>query len=289
MPAEGGAPRRLTWHPGPDIAEGWTPDGKKVLFRSSREAYADFDRLYTVSVEGGWPEVLPMWRGEDAWFSPDGTRIAYVPNLKWQAAWKRYRGGQTTPIDIVKLTDLTLERIPRENSNDSHPVWFGDAVYFLSDRNGAVTLFAYDTKTKAVKQVIENKGLDLKSVSAGPDVLVYEQFGGIYLFDPRSGKSTKVQIQVSGDVPSTRAHYEKVGEKIQNAGISSTGVRAVFEARGEILTVPAEKGDVRDLTRTTAVAERDPSWSPDGKAIGFSRTSRGSMRCTLWISLDSGR
>jgi tricorn protease len=269
MPAGGGEPRRLTWHPVPDIAEGWTPDGKKVLFRSGREAYADFDRLYTVSVEGGGPEALPMWRGEDAWFSPDGTRIAYVPNLKWQTSWKRYRGGQTTPINIVKLSDLALERIPRENSNDSHPVWFGDTVYFLSDRNGAVTLFAYDTKTKAVKQVVENKGLDLKTISAGPDALVYEQFGGIYLFEPRSGKSTKVPIQISGDLPSTRAHYEKVGEKIQNGGISPTGVRAVFEARGEILSVPAEKGDVRNLTRTTAVAERDPAWSPDGKSIAF--------------------
>src|SRR5579859_1118226 len=269
IPAEGGEPRRLTWHPDPDVAVGWTPDSKKVLFRSGREAYADIERLYTVGLEGGFPEALPMWRAEDAWFSPDGTRIAYVPNLKWQTAWKRYRGGQTTPINIVKLSDLSLERIPRENSNDAHPVWFGDTIYFLSDRNGAVTLFSYDTKTKAVKQAIENKGLDLKSVSAGPDALVYEQFGGIYLFEPRGGKSTKVQIHISGDLPATRPHFEKVGTKIQNAAISPSGVRAVFEARGEILTVPAEKGDVRNLTRSTAVAERDPAWSPDGKSIAF--------------------
>ncbi|HTT32880.1 MAG TPA: protease, partial [Methylomirabilota bacterium] len=96
IPAEGGEPKRLTWHPGTDVAVGWTPDGKKVLFHSDRESYADFDRLYTVPVEGGPAEVLPMWRGEDAWFSPDGKRIAYVPNLIWQTAWKRYRGGQTT-------------------------------------------------------------------------------------------------------------------------------------------------------------------------------------------------
>src|SRR5258706_3062244 len=269
VPAEGGEPRRLTWHPGPDIAEGWTPDGKKVLFRSGREAYADFDRLYTVGVEGGWPEALPMWRGEDAWFSPDGTRIAYVPNLKWQTSWKRYHGGPTTPINIVTLSNLSLERMPREKSNDSNPVWFGDTVCFLSDRNRGVTVFAYDTKTKAGKEGVERKGLDLKTVSAGPDALVYEQFGAIYLFDPKNGKSTKVQIHISGDLPSTRAHFEKVGEKIQNAAISPTGVRAVFEARGEILPVPAEKGDVRNLTRTTAVVERDPSWSPDGKSIAF--------------------
>jgi len=116
MPAEGGEPRRLTWHPGFDRPWGWTPDGKKVLFTSAREAYADFERLYTISIEGGVPDVLPMWRGEAASFSPDSARIAYVPNLKWQESWKRYRGGQTTPIYIVRLSDLQLEKVPRENS-----------------------------------------------------------------------------------------------------------------------------------------------------------------------------
>jgi len=269
MPAQGGEPKRLTWHPGADVVVGWTPDNKKVLFNSPREAYADFDRLYTVPVEGGVPEALPMWRGETGSFSPDGTRFAYVPNQKWQTSWKRYHGGQTTPIYIVRLSDLALEKLPRENSNDANPVWVGDTIYFLSDRSGPVTLFAYDTKSKAVKQVLANNGLDLKAVSAGPDALVYEQFGSIYLFEPGSGKSRKLNIQIAGDLPATRPHYVKVADKIQNARISPTGARAVFEARGEILTVPAEKGETRNLTRTTAVAERDPAWSPDGKWIAY--------------------
>jgi tricorn protease len=269
MPADGGEPKRLTWHPDADVVVGWTPDGKKVLISSGREAYADFDRLYTIPVEGGVPEVLPMWRGEAASYSPDATRIAYVPNLKWQVAWKRYHGGQTTPVYLLRLSDLQLEKVPRENSNDDDPVWVGDTVYFLSDRKGAVSIFAYDTKTKNVKQVLDNKGLDVKSLSAGPDALVYEQFGGIYTLDLKTEKPSKVEIHISGDLPATRPHYEKVADKIQNAAISPTGVRAVFEARGEILTVPAEKGDVRNLTRTTAVAERDPAWSPDGKSIAF--------------------
>ena len=269
MPADGGEPRRLTWHPGQDAPVGWTNDGKKILFVSGRDAFADITRLYTTPVEGGVPEVLPMWRALEGSYSPDGTRMAYVPNFQWQQAWKRYRGGQTTPVYIVKLNDLSLEKLPRENSNDSSPVWVGDTVYFLSDRNGPVTIFAYDTKTKSVKQVLRNTGLDLKSMSAGPGALVYEQFGGIYLLDTGNGKAKQVDIRIAGDLPATRPHYEKVADRIQAAAISPTGKRAVFEARGEILTVPAEKGDVRDLTRTAAFAERDPSWSPDGKWIAY--------------------
>ena len=286
IPADGGEPKRLTWHPAADVAVAWTPDGKKVLFHSGREAYADFDRLYTVPVEGGPAEVLPMWRGEDAWFSADGSRLAYVPNEVWQTSWKRYRGGQTTPIYIVRLNDLALEKVPRENSNDKHPVWFGDTVYFLSDRNGPVSLFAYDTKSRTVKQVVENKGLDFKSLSAGPDALVYEQFGGIFLYSPASGKSAKVDIRIAGDLPSTRPHFEKAASKIQNAAISPTGARAVFEARGEIFTVPGEKGDIRNLTRTSAVAERDPAWSPDGKSIAFFSDESGEY--ALHIADQSG-
>ncbi|HXD29931.1 MAG TPA: PDZ domain-containing protein [Pyrinomonadaceae bacterium] len=269
MAAGGGEPKRLTWHPGADVAVGWTPNGKRVLFRSSREAYADFARLYTVGLEGGWPEVLPMWRGEEGSYSPDGTRLAYVPNLKWQTSWKRYRGGQTTPVYIIQLSDLKLEKVPRDNSNDSDPVWFGDQVYFLSDRNGPVTLFSYDPRSKAVKQVVQNTGLDLKSVTAGPDVLAYEQFGGIYLWDPKTSRSSRVNIEISGDLPATRPHYEKVGDRITTAQISPTGARAVFEARGDILTVPAEKGDARNLTHSTAVMERDAAWSRDGKSIAY--------------------
>jgi tricorn protease len=269
MSAEGGEPRRLTWHPANDGPVGWTPDGKRVTFISTRDAWADVTRIYAVSVEGGVPEVLPMWRAFEGSYSPDGRSFAYVPNLKWQDAWKRYRGGQTTPIYIVGLSDLHLEKVQRENSNDANPVWVGNTVYFLSDRNGPVTIFAYDVKSKQVKQVLENKGLDIKSISGGPDALVYEQFGGIYTLDTKSGKSERVNIHVAGDLPATRPHFEKVADKIGNANISPTGARAVFEARGEILTVPAEKGDIRNLSRTTTVVERDPAWSPDGKWIAY--------------------
>src|SRR5439155_1627803 len=198
-------------------------------------------------------------------------------------------GGQTTPIYIVKLADLTLERVPRENSNDSSPEWVGDTVYFLSDRNGPVTLFAYDAKAKTVKQVIANNGLDFKSFSAGPDALVYEQFGGIYLFDPASGKSKKVDIRISGDLPATRPHYEKMAQKIMRANLSPTGARAVFEAHGEILTVPAEKGDIRNLTRSNAVADLDPAWSPDSKWLTYSKYLPNHLRSVFLYALDTGK
>lgn len=288
IPADGGEPRRLTWHPAADVVQGWTPDGRNVLFSSPREAYADFDRLYTIPAEGGVPAVLPMWRGEAASYSPDATRLAYVPNFQWQQAWKRYRGGQTTPIYLLRLSDLQLEKVPRDNppSNDNDPVWIGDTVYFLSDRKGPVTIFAYDTKAKQVKQILENNGLDLKSLSGGPDTLVYEQFGGIYTLDLKTQKAGKVDIHISADLPATRPHFEKVADKIQNAAISPSGARAVFEARGEILTVPAEKGDARNLTRTTAVAERDPAWSPDGKSIAFFSDETGEY--SLHVADQSG-
>ena len=139
----------------------------------------------------------------------------------------------------------------------------------MSDRNGPVTLFSYDTKNKSVKQAVENKGLDFKSLSAGPDALVYEQFGGIYLYDPQKSEAKKVEIHIAGDLPATRPHFEKLADKISNAAISPSGARAVFEARGEIFSVPGEKGNTRNLTRTPAIAERDPAWSPDGKWIAY--------------------
>ncbi len=271
VPAVGGVPRRLTYHPGPDQVVGWTPDGRRVVFHSSRgdDVGIGIPRFYTVGLEGGYPEELPLPSGISASFSPDGNRLACVPTLQWQRAWKRYRGGQTTPVWLVNLSDLKVEKVPRENSNDSNPMWVGDKVYFLSDRNGPVTLFVYDTKSKTVDQIIPNDGLDFKAASAGPGAIVYEQFGSLNLFDLATGKAQKLNVTLNGDFPEVRPRYVKVGQRIANAGISPTGVRAVFEARGEILTIPAEKGDIRNLTQTTGIMERDPSWSPDGKWVAY--------------------
>ena len=168
MPSQGGVPKRLTWHPDSDAALGWTRDGKKVMFSSTRNSYSRFRELYLAGLDGGLEEKLPLPMGHEAVFSPTSDRLAYVPLSRAFTAWKRYRGGQATPIWIASLSDSAIEKVPRETSNDYSPMWVGDKVYFLSDRSEPVTLYAYDTRTKQVTQAVRNTGMDFKSASAGP-------------------------------------------------------------------------------------------------------------------------
>jgi tricorn protease len=275
--SEGGVPRRLTWEPTGNLAVGWTPDGKDVLFASGHASKSVYPRLFRVRADGVGPaDLLPLPSADWGSFSSDGNTLAYVPVRQWQSAWKHYRGGQTTPVWLVNMKTLDLEKVPRENSNDSNPVWVGATVYFLSDRNGAVSLFKYDTKTKQVQQVLENHGLDLKSLSAGPDGLVYEQFGSLHLYDLKTGQEHAVPVIIGGDLPHLVAHLAPVPARAaENISLSPTGVRVVAEARGDIFTLPVEKGDTRNLTKTPGSAERDPSWSPDGKSIAYFSDASG--------------
>jgi tricorn protease len=269
VPATGGVPKRLTWHPSPDLVLGWSRDGKRVLFASGREESQGLPQLFTIGVDGVFPEKLPLPWGFEASYSPDGSRIAYVPIRRAFTAWKNYRGGDTTPIWLANLSDSKIEKIRRDNSNDINPMWVGEKVYFLSDRNGPFALYSYDTRTKQVKEEVKNSGLDFKSAGAGPDGIVIEQFGALLFFDPKSGKTNPIPVTVAGDLSQLRDHMLTVGNKLMNAHLSPNAARAVFEANGEIMTVPAEKGDVRNITNTTGVMERFPAWSPDGKTIAY--------------------
>ncbi len=293
VPAAGGEPRRLTWHPSTDVALGWTPDGKHVIFRSLRSSYSRFERLYTVPVEGGFPAALPLPMGVQGSYSADASHIAYVPSWNRRlgaatsyVAIQHYRGGHTASIWIADLADSSIVKVPHVDSNDYSPMWLGDKIYFLSDRAGPVTLFVYDTKTQEVKKLLDNSGFDFKSASAGPGVIVYEQLGSLHLYDPATGKEKQLDVRVAADMPQVRPHFEKVGEHLLNANISPTGQRAVFEAHGEIFTVPAEKGDIRDLTRTPGAAERDPAWSPDGNSIAYFSDESGEY--ALYITSQEG-
>jgi tricorn protease len=284
VPSRGGQPRRLTWHPGPEDVLTWTPDGKRVAFLSTRKSANDPQQMYTIAVEGGPATEVPLPRVEEASYSPDGTHLAYQPNFQWQPAWKGYRGGQTRTVWLADLADSSIVRIPQlDNSNDSNPMWIGNRVYFLSDRKGPIALYSHDIASKNIAEVVPNEGLDISSASAGPGAIVYAKPGALYLLDLATGNSRKVALEINADIPFMAPHFEKIdaASGIANAAISPTGQRAVFEAHGEILTVPVEKGDPRNITNTTGAMERDPSWSPDGKWIAAFSDESGEYALTI--------
>lgn len=281
VPAAGGTPKQLTWHPAADDAVGWSPDGKSVLIRSNREASNDSAMLYRLPLSGGMPLALPLSMAEQGSFSPDGTQIAYNPVFQWEPDWRGYQGGQTPRIWIAKLSDSSVTKIPHDNSNDTDPMWVGDHVYFLSDRNGPATLFDYDTTNGKLNQLVANDGYPIDAVGAGANAIVYTQMGVLHLLDLASGKDSIVPVTIDGPLPQTVSYFKKVAKEIENYGISATGARAVFEAHGDIFSVPAEKGDVRNLTRTENAAERDPAWSPDGKSVAYFSDASGEYALTI--------
>ena len=275
--ADGGEPRRLTWHTTADLVQGWSPDGSRVVFTSTRSAAPSGTAVnfWSVSTAGGLPEALPLHRGWQGKYSPDGKRFAYRLATSWDDERRNYRGGQNKPIWIVDLPGLDLETIPWEGSKDIDPVWIGETVYFASDRDWVSNVWSYNTRSKALIQVTEFRDFDVKALDAGGGAVVFEQGGRIHLLDPATGRSNPVAITVRGDFPWLIATWHGVQNRIINATLSPTGKRAVFEARGEIFTVPAEKGSWRNLSNSAASAERNPAWSPDGKWISwFSDSSK---------------
>ncbi len=298
MSAEGGSPKRLTYHPGMDRVRGWTPDGHRVLFASSRDSVPQesFFRLWSVALEGGLPEALALPRAFSGAYSPDGKRLAYeefstafVPNWYEASFWRHYRGGRTHPIRIANLSGDSNEKLPWTNSNDTSPMWVGNSIYFLSDRNFTVNLFSYNLSTKQVTQLTRHDDFDIMTASAGPDAVVYEQAGYIWLFDVKAGKAHKLTIQAAGDLPWAQPQLKKVAAMVRNSSLSATGVRAAFEARGDIFTIGAEKGDARNLTQSPGAHDRNPAWAPDGGQIAWLSDSSGEYQLMIGDAIGIGK
>jgi tricorn protease len=272
VPAAGGVPKRLTWHPGADLVQGFTPDGKAVTFTSARTVFTNrHTRLYTVPLDGGFETELPVPHAARATWAPDGRRIAYNPLAPAFLQWKQYRGGRVSRVWLYNTGDHAIEKItqPAGRSNDADPMWVGDKVFFRSDRNGEFNVFSYDMGSKKVSQVTRHEDFPVLSASAGGGKIVYEQGGRIHLLDPATGTSRRLSFTAPADLRETRTRFVKGAKYIRNFSLSPSGARAVFEFRGEIVTVPGEKGDVRNLTNTTGAHERWPVWSPDGKQIAY--------------------
>jgi len=314
VPAAGGEPRRLTWHPVADVVQGWTPDGKSIVFSSPRATWAPnaAPRFWTVPVEGGVETPMALPRAYQGKISPDGKRIAYRMNNSWDEERRNYRGGQNRPIWIVDLKTYDLETTPHASSDlvvaqagaprssahfqpadaeskNTDPVWVGnDAVYFISDRDGVANVWSYDTKTKKLAQLTKFSDYDVKALDASNDgsAVVFEQAGYIHLLDPRSGKEHVVDITAAGDFPWMMPQWKDVSGNISNLVLSPSGRRAAVEARGEIFTIPAEKGDVRNMTNSSASAEHEPAWSPDGKQLSYFSDKSGEY--ALYIEAQDG-
>ncbi len=286
--AEGGEPRRLTWHPGADTVQGWTPDGRSIMFSSSRATWSPSGapRFWTVSIDGGVEQPMTLPRGFQGKISADGSRIAYRMNNSWDDERRNYRGGQNRPIWIVDLKTYDLVSPPWTDSKDIDPVWVGEDVYFISDRDGVANIWSYDTSTKKLAQVTRFTDFDVKTMDSGSGAIVFEQAGYVHEMDPKSGKEHVVNITATGDFPWMMPRWEDVSNRLTNIALSPTGKRIVVEARGEIFTIPAEKGDVRNLTNSTGSAERDPAWSPDGKWISYFSDRSGEYR--LYIEAQDG-
>ena len=291
MASGGGVPRRITHHPAPDRMLGWYPDGQSLLIASPMASGTNrFFQLYKVGKNGGLPQKLAVPYGEFGAISPDGQWLAYMPQTQDFRTWKRYRGGWASHLWLYNLTTGAWKNVSTTDANDGQPMWHGKLLYFLSDRGPAqrANIWAFDPATDSARQVTRYADYDIHFPSSGPTDIVFEKGGRLFLLDLAAEQAHEVPVQVVTDLSTLKPRLDSVGRLIQNAGISPTGKRAVFEARGDVFTLPAENGPAFDLTRTSGAAERFPAWSPDGKWIAYWSDQSGEYELAIRPADGSG-
>jgi tricorn protease len=284
IPTEGGQPQRLTWHPGVDQVTGWTPDGESILFASARESVPTMEsKIFKINKKGGVEEALPIPRAVAGEISEDGKYIAYQQIGFWDPEWRNYRGGQAKPIWIVDLKTMALKMTPQtDNERHTDPVWLNNIVYFLSELDFANNIWSFNPATNELKQHTFHSDFDAKSLDAGGGQIVYEQGGYLHILNPGNGTTKKLTINVRGDFHWARARWQEIKPTaLKNASLSPTGQRALFEYRGELFTVPKEKGDWRNITNSSGAADRHASWSPDGKKIAWFNDAGGEYQLLI--------
>lgn len=267
---EGGDATRLTWHPNGSQVRGWTNDGKHVLYASNRDAAPSrFDRLWTVPVEGGPSKMLTSQWSTSGSFSKDGKLMVIDRMSRWDVEWRAYRGGQNTPLVILNLNNSQETLLPNDRTTDIKPIWIGDYIYFLSDRDFVANIWSFNTKTSELNQVTSFKGSDVKSLSGHENMLVFEREGYLHTLDLNTDATKQLNIEVVGDFPWADTKWENVSKTASSVSLSPTGKRAIMYSRGEVFTVPIEHGDSRNMTESSGVADRTPIWSPKGNEVAW--------------------
>ncbi|MFN2598237.1 MAG: acetyl-CoA synthetase, partial [Pyrinomonadaceae bacterium] len=280
IPTDGGEPRQLTFHNEvsglpprggwDNRVLGWTPDGRNVVFRADRVAMSDrLGQPYLVSVDGGMEQPMAITQSGGLSYAADGERVAFTPISNEFRGWKRYRGGQSPDVWIYDLKNNTSEQITNTRAQDMVPVWLGDTIYYLSDRDWTMNVFAYNTRTKQTKKITNHSDYDALWLSGAGDELVYECGGYVYRLDAKSGKTERVPIRVYGDFADAVPYFRNVKDNVETFAISPSGARALFGARGDVFTAPAKEGEVRNLTDSQGVRELAPAWSPDGRWVAY--------------------
>ncbi len=301
IPASGGIPQRLTYtatlgrddvsdRMGPNnIVMTWTPDGEKIIFRSRMRSFNSFNgQLYAVPTSGQLPEELPLPRGGFCSYSPDGNKLAYNRVFREFRTWKRYRGGMADDIWIYDFDSRQIENITDNPAQDIIPMWKGDKIYFLSDRdeNKRMNLFVYDLDSKETRKLTDFVDFDIKFPSLGHEAIVFENGGYIYRFDLDDEETVKVDIAIEEDMPGGRSSLVSVADKVTNYEIAPDGKRALFGARGDVFTVPAKHGAIRNLTASPGVHDRNSTWSPDGRWIAYVSDATGEDE--IWVVPQDG-